>query len=61
MYEFKKKLERYLRVNVGTRPSSYENRVYWAPVSQGLRNTTVKTTNLLYKNYQIEKISTSNK
>ena len=38
-----KKLERYLRINMlGTRPSSYEKRIYWAAVSQMLRNTALQ-------------------
>ena len=42
MYELKKKLERYLRVNLfGTGPSSYKKRIYRAAVSQRLRNTAV--------------------
>jgi len=40
MYELKKKLERYLRVNLlGPGPLSYEKRIYRAAVSQKLRNT----------------------
>ena len=33
-------MERYLRVNLlGPGPSSYKKRIYWAAVSQRLRNT----------------------
>jgi hypothetical protein len=40
MYELKKKLERYLRVNLfGPGPSSYKKIIYWAAVSQRLGNT----------------------
>jgi hypothetical protein len=41
MYELKK-MERYLRVNLGPGPSSYKNRIYRAAVSQRLRNTDLK-------------------
>jgi hypothetical protein len=40
MYELKKKLERYLRVNLlGPGPSSYKKFIYRAAVSQRLGNT----------------------
>jgi hypothetical protein len=40
MYELKKKLERYLRINLlGPGPRLYEKRIYQAAVSQRLRNT----------------------
>ena len=42
----KKKLERYLRVNLlGPGPSSYEKRIYRAAVSQRLRNTALEQRN----------------
>jgi hypothetical protein len=40
MYELKKKLERYLRVNLlGPGPRLMKKRIYWAAVCQRLRNT----------------------
>jgi len=40
MYELKTKLERYLRVNLlGPGPRLIKKRIYWAAVSQRLRNT----------------------
>ena len=40
MYELKKKIGKVLTSKfVGTGPSSYEKRIYWAAVSQRLRNT----------------------
>jgi hypothetical protein len=40
MYELKKKLERYLRVNLlGLGPRLMKKRIYWGVVSQRLRNT----------------------
>jgi hypothetical protein len=40
MYEFKKKIESYLRVNLlGPGPSSYKRIIYRAAVSQRLGNT----------------------
>jgi len=40
MYELKKKMERYLRVNLlGPGPRLMKKRIYWAAVSQRLRNT----------------------
>jgi len=39
MYELKKKIGKVLMSkDVGTGPSSYEKRIYWAAVSQRLRN-----------------------
>jgi len=40
MYELKKKIGKVFTSKfVGTGPSSYEKRIYWAAVSQMLRNT----------------------
>jgi hypothetical protein len=45
MYELKKKLKSYLRVNVlGPGPSSYNKIIYRAAVSQRLRNTGIDDT-----------------
>jgi len=42
MYELKKKLEWYLRVNLlGPGPSSFEKRIYRAAVSHRLTNTSI--------------------
>jgi len=42
MYELKKKLERYIRVNLlGPGPRLIKKRIYLAAVSQRLRNTAV--------------------
>jgi len=44
MYELKKKLERYLQVNLlGLGPRLFKKRIYQAAVSQRLRNTGVYT------------------
>jgi len=43
MYELKKKIEKALTSkSVGTGPSYYEKRIYWAAVSHRLRNTALK-------------------
>jgi len=43
MYELKKKIGKVLMSrSVGTGPSSYEKRIYWAMVSQRLRNTVIE-------------------
>jgi hypothetical protein len=43
MFKLKKKLERYLRVNLlGPGPSSYKKRIYQAAVSQRLGNTVLE-------------------
>jgi len=47
MYKLKKKLESYLRVIVGTRPSSYEKIIYRDAFSQSLRNTALNNRALL--------------
>ena len=48
MYELKKKLERYLRVNLlGPGPRLIKKRIYRAAVSQRLRNTDIKKRVLL--------------
>jgi hypothetical protein len=39
MYEFKKNGKVFTSKFVGTGPSSYVKRIYWAAVSQRLRNT----------------------
>jgi len=39
MYELKKNGKVFTSKFVGTGPSSYEKRIYWAAVSQRLRNT----------------------
>jgi len=39
MYELKKNGKVFMGKFVGTGPSSYEKRIYWASVSQRLRNT----------------------
>jgi len=40
MYELKKKNGKvFMSKSVGTGPSSYEKRIYWAAVSQRLRNS----------------------
>ena len=45
MYELKKKLEIYWRVNLlGPGPSSYKKRIYLATVSQTMRNTGLYST-----------------
>jgi hypothetical protein len=41
MYELKKIGKVFTSKFVGTRPSSYKKRIYWAAVSQRLRNTGV--------------------
>ena len=41
MYELKKIGKVLTSKSVGTGPSSYEKRIYWAAVSQRLRNTGV--------------------
>jgi len=41
MYELKKIGKVFTSKSVGTGPSSYEKRIYWAAVSQRLRNTAV--------------------
>ena len=42
MYELKKKIGKvFTSKSVGTRPSSYEKRIYGVAVSQRLRNTAV--------------------
>jgi hypothetical protein len=39
---------------VGTRPSSYEKRIYWAAVSQRLRTTAVDfKRSIFYVTYQV--------
>ena len=35
--------------SVGTGPSSYKNKIYRAPVSQSIRNTGVKSNNLILR------------
>jgi hypothetical protein len=48
MYELKKKLERYLRVNLlGLDPRLMKKRIYRAAVSQKLRNIAVHVSNRL--------------
>ena len=42
MYEFKKNGKVFTSKFVGTRPSTYEKRVYRAAVSQVLRNTALE-------------------
>jgi len=42
MYELKKNGKVFTSKFVGTGPSSYEKRIYWAAVSQRLRNTDVE-------------------
>ena len=43
MYELKKKIGRlFMSKSVGTGPSSYEERIYRAAVSQRLRNAGIK-------------------
>ena len=39
MYELKKIEKVFTSKFVGTGPSTYEKRIYWAAVSQSLRNT----------------------
>jgi len=39
MYELKKIRKVFMSKFVGTGPSSYEKRIYWAAVSRRLRNT----------------------
>jgi hypothetical protein len=47
MYKLKKKLERYLRVNLlGPGPRLIKKRIYRAAVSQRLRNTALEYTRL---------------
>jgi hypothetical protein len=41
MYELKKIGKAFTSKFVGTRPLSYKKRIYWAAVSQRLRNTAV--------------------
>jgi len=41
-YELKKIGKVLTSISVGTGPSSYEKRVYWAAVSQRLRNTALR-------------------
>jgi len=43
MYELKKIGKVFTSKFVGTGPSSYKKRIYWAAVSQRLRNTGVGT------------------
>ena len=47
MYELKKNENVFTSKFVGTRPSSYEKRIYRASVSQRLRNTGVNDYSLL--------------
>ena len=42
MYELKKNGKVFTSKSVGTGPSSYEKRIYWAAVSQRLRNSAVE-------------------
>ena len=51
MYEFKKKKigKVFTCKSVGTRPSSYEKRIYWAEVSQKLRITGIECKQNLIK------------
>ena len=45
MYELKKKIGKVLTSkSVGTGPSSYKKLIYWAAVSQRLRNTAIEGT-----------------
>jgi len=49
MYEVKKNGKVFTSKFVGTGPSSYEKRIYWAAVSQRLRNTDIiQMVQLLY-------------
>ena len=43
MYELKKIGKLFTSKFVGTGPSSYKKRIYWAAVSQRLRNTAVES------------------
>jgi len=42
MYELQKNGKVFTSKSVGTGPSSYEKRIYWAAVSQRLRNIGVR-------------------
>jgi len=42
MYDLKENRKVFTSKFVGTGPSSYEKRIYWAAVSQRLRNTALK-------------------
>ena len=44
MYELKKNVKVFASTSVGTRPSSSEKRIYWAAVTQNLRNTDIENT-----------------
>ena len=46
MYELKKNGKVFTSKFVGTGPSSYKKRIYWATVSQRLRNTAVEKGNI---------------
>jgi len=50
MYELKKIGTVFMSKFVGTGPSSYKKRIYWAAVSQRLRNTAIGDLTNLYKN-----------
>jgi len=49
MYELKKNGKVFTSKFVGTGPSSYEKRIYWAMVSQRFRNTAPDDTPTGYK------------
>ena len=54
MYELKKNGKVFTGKFVGTGPSSYEKRIYWAAVSQKLRNTVLEYCLLSGKKYGLK-------
>jgi len=49
MYELKKIGNIFTSESVGTGPSSYKKRIYWAAVSQRLRNTALDDFTSMYR------------